>query len=587
MNWDLNELHDLDDKEKELNKKTEEIGILINNINELEYPLIIKDIFERSEYIFTILSSIYAKGILLESQNINDSNAQLIKSRTKNLILTLEDTLRPFWFFIKGLIDINGFKLDDVRSKELFSSIPKLEYYLNRTRILGKYSLDKNIEEVISRKDMIAISALNDLRAQIELSQRYEVKVNEKTKPVDNLSELSRYFYNKNKDTRRSAYTSLYSQVEKNLSSYFTIYQAIVKDHRYEALKRGYSSSISVRNIDNDISDNIIESLIGVVSDNRKIFQDLFKLKSEYLRLDELTRSDIYTAIDHEESDISFLKAKELVLELFNNFDKDFYIKANELFKNEHIDALPKTNKTNGAYCLSLSPLTIPYVMLNFTGTRRDVLVMAHELGHAVHYMYSSNQSYFTYDAPLILAETASTFCELLVFDELLKRTKDKDKKISLLFEKLTDIYATIARQIYFIKFEILAHEKLEKGISKEELSNEYYELIKELFGPDIKIDKIFSMEWANIPHIFRSPFYCYAYAFGNLLAISLYEKYKQDGNDFKEKIKNILSAGSIENPEELLLKNGIDISKKGFWQEGFTYINELKDELMMLIEHD
>ena len=585
MKWDLNELPELTECETNLSQSINDIDQEIKKITSKNYISQTKKVIEKSEEIFTLLNALYAKAMLKESLDVDDIEASTNKSKLKNQIMALEDVQRPFWHFLKGIYSSNGFQLDDQSAVELFKNFPELYYYLTRSRDLAKHNLSTDQETILSRKDMIAIMGLNDLRSKIELGQEYEITIGKKKKKINNLSELSRYFFNKDSQLRRSAYDSLYSQVAKNLSSYFTIYEAIVKDWKYEAELRKYSSSISVRNVSNDVSDQTVKSLINSVVNSRGIFQEYFKLKAKYLGIKKMSRYDIYTSVDGNDTNVSYDKALKIVMAAFKEFDLDFYNKANAIIASKHLDLLPMPKKANGAFCLPIAPQYTPYVMLNFTGTQRDVLVMAHELGHAMHSLFSAKRSYYTYDAPLTLAETASTFSELLVFESLLQSAKSNKEKIVLIFDKLSDIYATIIRQIYFVRFEIQAHELLPQGSNMNELSATYYELLTEQFGDAITIPKEFGMEWANIPHIVRSPFYCYAYAFGELLAIALYEEYKSDGKEFKVKIKNILEAGSKENPEQLLLKNGIDIGNDKFWLKGFQYVTELLEQLKTLIK--
>jgi len=211
-------------------------------------------------------------------------------------------------------------------------------------------------------------------------------------------------------------------------------------------------------------------------------------------------------------------------------------------------------------------------VLINFTGKSRDVFTLAHELGHAIHSQMASDKSILVQDASLPLAETASTFSELLLYDNLSDKITDDEKRL-MLTEKIDDLYATIMRQSFFTIFEIDAHKQIANSTTVNELSKTYFQNLKVQFGNSVSLTDDFSIEWSCIPHFFHSPFYCYAYSFGNLLALSLFQRYKNDGKDFVSSYASILSAGGSIKPETLLSEYQIDIRSTKFWQGGFDYI--------------
>ena len=231
---------------------------------------------------------------------------------------------------------------------------------------------------------------------------------------------------------------------------------------------------------------------------------------------------------------------------------------------------------------MSITPEITPYVLLNHTDTKRDVSTLAHELGHAIHDLYTSDLPHSVSHAPIPLCETASTFCELLLFEYLLKKSTKEEKK-TLLIEKISDSYATIIRQIYFTKFEIDAHNNIPKGYTEDDISQMYLENLKEQFGDSLIIPDAFKYEWLYVSHFFYYPFYCYGYSFGDLLSMALYQEYKKEGKKFIPKFERILSSGGSVDPQVLLKKEGFDISKDKFWQAGFDLIKEWLEELKKL----
>jgi oligoendopeptidase F len=224
-----------------------------------------------------------------------------------------------------------------------------------------------------------------------------------------------------------------------------------------------------------------------------------------------------------------------------------------------------------------------PYVLLNYQGRARDVATMAHELGHAIHAMLASHHNTFTFHSSLPLAETASTFGEMMLTDKLLAEEKDESVRRDLLFKQVDDAYATIIRQSYFAMFEKQAHEMIQKNASVNDLAAAYMENLKEQFGDAVELSEEFMWEWVSIPHIYHTPFYVYAYAFGQLLVFSLYQQFKNEGEAFKPKYLKILSAGGSEAPAKILSDAGIDIRSRQFWQGGFDVLDKLVGELEKL----
>ena len=269
----------------------------------------------------------------------------------------------------------------------------------------------------------------------------------------------------------------------------------------------------------------------------------------------------------------------------FYAFDQEFGDIAQKMFDDHRIHAPVLKNKRGGAFCSGSVPEVYPYVMLNFLGKPRDVSTMAHELGHAIHDVLAAKQSLVNYHPILPLAETASVFSEMVITDKLKKEISDKQSKIVLLSEKLEDIFATSHRQNMFSEFEKKTHGILsEKLCSAPELCDIYYGLLKNVFGSSVTLTKEYSWEWATIPHFLDYPFYVYAYNFGNLLVIALYQKFLEEGSSFIPKLKSILAAGNSCSPLAMTQSIGVDIESADFWQKSIIYIESMLDELETLV---
>jgi oligoendopeptidase F len=253
------------------------------------------------------------------------------------------------------------------------------------------------------------------------------------------------------------------------------------------------------------------------------------------------------------------------------------------VFDENRVDSEVRKGKRDGAFCWSVVPEMTPYVLLNYQGNARDVATMAHELGHAIHSMLAAHHSLFTFHSSLPLAETASTFGEMMFTDKLLAEETDDAVRRDILFKQVDDAYATIMRQAYFAIFEKQAHEMIQKNASVDELCTAYMENLKEQFGDALELSDEFKWEWVSIPHIYHTPFYVYAYAFGQLLVFSLYQQYKIEGESFKPRYLKILSAGGSEAPAKILEEAGINIRDPKFWQGGFDVLEKLVSELEKL----
>jgi oligoendopeptidase F len=336
-----------------------------------------------------------------------------------------------------------------------------------------------------------------------------------------------------------------------------------------------------MRNFGNQVSDKTVETLLRVCEEERKIYWRYFNYKAESLGVKKLRRFDLYAPMkETKKREYSFEESKKMVIGAYKQFDKMFADLAEKLFIEQHIDSLPRINKTSGAFCATVGPAITPYVMLNHTNTLRDVSTLAHELGHAIHSLMASKHYPGAQKANLPLSETASTLGEMILFEKMLSEETDPQIKKQMLWEKMADSYATVLRQNYFIKFEIVAHELITKGATCKDLGDLYLKNLREQFGKSVIVGPEFRNEWMYISHIFESPFYCYAYNFGELLSLSLYAKYKKEGDKFIPKIKTILETGGSEDPTKILAKMGVNVESEGFWRGGFKIIEGWQKEL-------
>jgi len=475
-------------------------------------------------------------------------------------------------------------EIDEKNAKRLIKDSGELSGYLKYKRLVAKYSLSEPEERIINTLDVTGSTALIKLYDKITNAFEYVVKIEGKKRKLTR-EQLSTYVRSTKSKTREIAYKELLSKFSKNKGVLGEIYQNIVLNWKDEGVEiRGFASPISIRNIANDVDDKTINSLLTACKKNAPIFQKFFIQKAKMLGLKKLRRYDLYAPATSKikEKNYPYDKSVKLVFESLEKFSPKLSTFAKKVFIEKHVDSSIRQGKRDGAFCSTLAPKITPYMLVNFAGKSKDVFTVAHELGHAVHSMAASDKSILVSDAPLPLAETASTFSELLLYDNLSDKISVDEKKI-MLSEKIDDLYATIMRQSFFTLFEIEAHKQIAQSTTVEEISKAYSHNLKEQFGNSVDTSDDFALEWSCIPHFFHTPFYCYAYSFGNLLALSLFQRYKKEGQDFVSSYINILSAGGSKKPELLLNEYGIDISSSRFWQDGFDYVHDQVKQLSAL----
>lgn len=519
------------------------------------------------------LTRLVDRPALWESTDGKAGEPALLKSRSLDLIVKAKEASRPIGMWLKGK-SVDGMpSLDDANATRLFASISGMEYVLRYSRSMARHTLGMNEEDIISHKDVTGVAVLTDLREMLETDFSYEMTVKGKSQKFETSEELKVNIYSPEPEVREAVYRALFTPYAENSDKFFKIYQAVVKDWAYEAKLRGYASPIAMRNADNQITDKAIEVLMEVCESEAGVYQGFFKWKAKRLGLDKLRRFDLYAPLAEAKSTYTYPEAVEMVLDTFAGFSKTFTGHARRILDENHVDSHPSKYKRSGAFCATIVPTLAPYVMLNFAGKSRDISTLAHELGHGVHSLYAADLPLGAQHPNLPLAETASTFAEMILFEKILQATTDKAEREALLAEKIADSYATIMRQTYFVKFEIDAHQSLPEGAGVEDLQAKWLTGLKQQFGDVVELDDIFKHEWSYIPHIVHTPFYCYAYSFGDLLSMSLYARYQKEGESFVPKIEAILAAGGSRDPKELLGEVGINIEDRVFWRGGFEIV--------------
>ena len=579
--WKLSELFEsfsdpaIDQAYRDLEARVEKFAIQ----REVLKPEIISEKFlqllQEQEEMNKLAYRLYGFASLSFSSNTQDQTAQINIARFQQFAAEMENRTMFFSLWWKGLDDENAARLFDVSGD--------FRYWLEQMRNFKPYTLSEPEEKIINIKNVTGSSAHDMLYDSITNRYVFSIEVDGEMQEMTR-GELMALVRNPDPDLRAKSYQELYRVYGNDAPILGQIYQNIVRDWKNENVAlRGFTSPISVRNTINDLPDDVIDTLLEVSRKNIGIFHRFFRLKARKLGMDKLRRYDVYAPLAASDKRYTFQQAADLTFEAFDRFDPRFTSLAKRVFNEGHVDSEVRKGKMGGAFCSTLGPDLTPWVMLNYQGKSDDVSTMAHELGHAIHSMMAEEHTLFTQHACLPLAETASTFGEMTLTDLMLERETDEAVKQDILFGQLDDAFATIIRQIYFALFERQAHEMIANNASVDELNEAYLANLKEEFGDSVDVSDEFKYEWVSIPHIYGTPFYVYAYAFGQLLVFALYKRYQEEGESFKPKYMRILSAGGSIAPIPLLAESGLDVTKAEFWQGGFDVIDAMVKRLESL----
>jgi oligoendopeptidase F len=504
-----------------------------------------------------------------------DTQAQealAFRGRMEQFLTDLQNRTLFFTLWWKGL--------DDGPAERLLAASGDNAYYLESLRRFKPHTLSEPEEKVINLKDINGPEALVTVYEMITNAFTFEVEIDGELKKLSR-SELMVYARDPRPEVRAAIYQELFRVYGNEGTVLGQIYQYLARDWASEKLTlRSFSSAISVRNLGNDIPDAVVDTLLEVCRENAPLFQRYFRLKAGWLGLDRLRRYDIYAPLSASDKRYPFDQAANIVLDSLGDFSAVLAEHARRVFTDGHLDSEVRPRKDTGAFCSSILPGLTPWVLVNYNGQVSDVATLAHELGHAIHALMAAHHSPLTFHSSLPLAETASGFAEMLLLEHLLAEEGDPAVRRDLLARFVDDAYATVMRQAYFVLFEREAHALIQEGQTTDSLSERYMANLREQFGDAVEVGDEFRWEWVSIPHIYHTPFYCYAYSFGQLLVLALYRRFKAEGETFKPKYLQILAYGGSKSPAEILEEAGIDMASADFWQGGFDVIADMIGEL-------
>jgi oligoendopeptidase F len=475
-------------------------------------------------------------------------------------------------------LDVEWLGMDDEKADYLIQSdeLKKYKHYLEASRRYKEHVLSEKEEQILSAKSVTGRSAWNRFFDESLGRARFELDGEEMTE-----QEVLSKLHESDRELRKRAHASLTSKFRELSHTLTYVFNTLIADKHTTDKLRKYPSWISSRNLSNETDDETVETLVESVTSRYDLVQRYYRLKQKLLGLDQLNDYDRYAPILQNQATIRWEEARDMVNESYSEFHPRMGEISAEFFRKNWIDAAIRPGKRGGAYSASTVPSVHPYVFMNFDGKIRDVQTLAHELGHGVHQYLSRQQGVLQAGTPLTTAETASVFGEMLVFQKLMKALTDPKEKLALLIGKIDDTIATVFRQISMNRFEDSIHNarRTQGELTTEQFSEFWIQTQKDLYGESVHLTEEYSIWWSYIPHFLHTPGYVYAYAFGELLVLALYEEYTRKPDGFADKYMELLSAGGSEWPHELVGRMGLDIRDSDFWKKGLSSFEKMINE--------
>jgi len=474
--------------------------------------------------------------------------------------------------------ELEWMDLPDEAAERLLAHPILLAYrhYLLRLRQFRPHRLSEAEERLLNERDNTGRRAFARLFTELTTSLIFPLERDGRTETLT-MSEVLALVHHKEREVRRRAYETLFSVLSQHELVLASTYETLIQDHLTLDRLRRFPHPMAERHLDNEIDDQAVEQMMAVTEANYGIAQAYFRLKARLLGLPRLALFDQYAPVSDVLPACPFDRARQMILEAFGAFSPGFRQIAQQFFERRWIDAEMRQGKRGGAFCASPTPLLHPYVLCNYTDNLRDVMTVAHELGHGLHGWLARKQTLFNYDTPLTTAETASVFGEFLVFNHLVRVQEDPQVQLALICGKIEDTCATVFRQNVLTRFEQTIFEQRKKGrLTPEAICRAWIEANGRYYGDAVEMTDNYRWGWSYIPHFIHTRFYCYSYVFGELLVLSLHRQYKEEGGSFTPKYIRLLEAGGSDSPESLLKPLGVDFHDPSFWQKGFDEIQGL-----------
>ncbi len=480
--------------------------------------------------------------------------------------------------------EIEWAQVPDDRAKKLLDN-PELKHYkhyLEVQRLLRPHLLSEPEEKILAEKSVTGASAWVRLFDEILGAARFTLRGEEYSE-----QEVLSRLYEADRNLRREAALAFSEGLDRRSRELTFVFNTILADKASDDRLRRFPHWLASRNLANEIPEETVNSLIGAVTGRYSLSVRFYALKRKLLGLEKMFDYDRYAPLEGSDRFYSWQEARRIVLDTYQSFHPDMGMIGRKFFEQSWIDAAITPGKRSGAYSHAVVPSAHPYIMINFTGKARDVQTLAHELGHGIHQYLSRAQGVLQASTPLVTAETASVFGEMLVFQRLLEQERDPANRLAMLVAKIDDSMATVFRQVAMNRFEDRIHNtrRSEGELSLDRFSEIWMTTQQEMFGDSVILGEHYRSWWSYIPHFIHTPGYVYAYAFGELLVLALYALYRKAGEEFSARYVELLQAGGSDWPDQLVGKLGVDLKNTGFWNQGLDAIESLVSEAESLAE--
>jgi oligoendopeptidase F len=518
---------------------------------------------------------LYASLLFSEDSQSNENRTLLQKAKEQ-----WNELENQILFFRLALIGLSEERLRE------FLAFPPLKTYEHALRLFRRFrpfTRAEKEEEIINRKNLTGRSAFSTLFDEFTGSFTFRLEVEGAEKELTG-SEMLSLLYSPDRGLRERAFRTFLQRHGDNRLILGSVFNALILDAQVEDDIRGYRGPMHRTHLENEIPPETVDLMMEVTESHYSLAQEYFQVKACLLGLPKLKNYDLYAPLPGSRKGIAFEEARALLLQSFQDFHPLFGRIAGEFFDRRWIDSPPRKGKYGGAFCSGMTPALHPYILLNYTGNLRDVLTLAHEMGHGIHFYLARRQTLMNFDVPLTLAETASVFGELVMTRTLLREERDRTVRLALLCIEIEDMIATVFRQNVLTRFEQQLYQKRrERLLTGEEIGELWWQANARLFGDSVEMIPEYRYGWAYISHFIHSRFYCYSYIFGELVSLALFQKYEEEGPSFLSQLIRLLERGGSGSPHELLKEAGVDVEQADFWQKGFRVIRQLIDELKSL----
>ncbi|MFX1505984.1 MAG: M3 family oligoendopeptidase [Promethearchaeota archaeon] len=538
------------------------------------------DLFQQAEKVETLGSKAVAYGALLFYQETTNEDHKALYARMQQRAVEIDNKL--IWITLE-LNELGNEKIEEYLQDSLLANY---HHYIKVKRLKQPYLLSEKVEQVLLQKTLVGRDAWFKFFQEFTAAFEFEVEIEGEIKKLAP-GEIYPLLRDPNPETRERVFKAYYQRYARDSIAISHCFNNIWKNHGQDVDLRKYPTVMTPAHIRNQTEEKIVQTMMEIIKKNYSLVQDYYQAKAKLMgQGNKIKGSDLYAPLG-KTIKYTWEEAKQMVLDAYTEFDSEIGEMARGFFDRNLIDSEVRKTKRFGAFCMGIAPGLDPVLHMSFDGTPDGVSTLAHEMGHGLHDMFSGRkQTIFNYNPPLVAAETASVFGEQILIDKMLKTMIDEEAKLRLLTGQLEDAIITISRQTMYVFFERECHEKGSKeNLSAQQMSDIWDKHVKDAYGDAVDFLPEQSWNWATIPH-FLDPrvFYCYAYSFGMLFVLGLYQKYLEEGESFIPKYKQILEAGGSQFPVDLAKSVGLDITTPEFWQAGFDYLRKLLKEFQNIV---